>query len=86
MSKYIYNVVAGAVVYAPDYKTLPAAKARAIKMRAEGGDRWPWNEVEVERCERVGISGYRFWRWRDGAWTTEFWREASADDLAHWQA
>lgn len=84
--RYTYVAVAGAAIFGPPggeslHRALKVVhELRSGKMEWIGKERW----AEVERILQLGSSGRRYWRWRDGAWSTDFWRTPTAADLARW--
>lgn len=44
-----------------------------------------WPHAEIERVMSVADNGHRYWRWRSGKWSTDFWTDPSPADLARWE-
>ena len=75
--KYQYQAVTGAGVWG-NPGTLADAKSRVKALRSK------WPSAEVERIAIAGAIGRRYWRFRSGKWSLDFWTDPSPADLEKW--
>ena len=78
--KYEYQAVAGAGLWCRP-TTIHKAKADVQKLRSA---RHPEPNAEVERVLSLENNARRYWRWRNGKWSTRFWDDPTDCDLAKW--
>jgi hypothetical protein len=80
MSAYLYQPVEGAIVFWPSGpRSIVKAKRAVVGLRARGH-----SQAEVERVLLVGNHGRRYWRWRNGSWSTEKHYDPLPADLQRW--
>jgi hypothetical protein len=78
--QYLYWPVAGASVFWREPYGLHKAKAAIPGLRKQ------WPEAEVERVKLFNNNSRRYWRWRNGKWSTENHYDPSPADLEKWGA
>ena len=76
---YLYWPVAGAIVFWREAHSLPKAKAAISSLRHRHPD------AEIERVLLLNNNARRYWRWRNGKWSTAgHFDDVAPSDLAHW--
>lgn len=78
--RYLYWPVAGASVWWREADTMKRAKAALRTLRQQH----PGYDFEIERVLLLNNNARRYWRRRNGKWSTENHFDPTAADLAHW--